>query len=136
MPSDAELHDYITEQMKQAENYLNPLIHFIIELERLADTPGAQSYISQDNDFLYFNFNSVWSAIKDSYKKKHFPFMTAANIKELLKDSHYMAVYGQDLAPQKSEYMGEAASKYVKKINSISKRCYVVKRGSLPGYYR
>lgn len=136
LPTKAEVENYIVRQMKEAESYLNPLKNFIIELERLMDTKKGQDYILQDDNFLYFNFNSVWQAMNDSYKKKHFPFMTDANIKELLKESNYIAVYGKDIAPKKTEDMDNPITNYVKRIKSRTKRCFVLKNDTLPGFYR
>lgn len=136
LPTEAEVKSYIARKIKEAESYLNPLKSFIIELERLMDTKKAQDYILQDDNFLYFNFNSVWRAMNDSYKKKHFPFMTDANIKELLKDSNYIAVYGIDIAPKNIEDMGNPITNYVKRINSRPKRCFLLKNNTLPGFYR
>jgi len=136
LPDQASVNAFIEEQMETTEQYLNPLIYFIRELERLADVSASKNYLVQDNDFVYFNFNGIWSLIKDSYKTKHFPFMKDKNIKRLLEESDYMAVYGVDIDPPNKNMLGKPISSYIKKIGVKTRRCFVLRRDKLPGYYR
>jgi len=136
LPSKKEVATFLENQKKTTESYLNPIFYFIIELERLADLHISQTYLTHDDKYTYFNFNGIWNLIKDSYKAKHFPFMKDSNIKELLCKSDYIAVYGVDLpAPDKSK-IGKPVISFSKKIDSNSRRCYVLRKEKLPGYYR
>lgn len=127
---------FIEEQIKKTESYLNPLIYFIYEVERLADVPKAGNYLAHDSDYVFFNFNGIWSIIKDSYKAKYFPFLKDSNIKRLLEDSDYMAIYGPDFVPPDKSMLGKPVSSHPKKIDTKTKRCFVLKKDKLPGYYR
>jgi hypothetical protein len=91
------------------------LVYFVIELERLADQPSAKNYIMQDEKMLYFNFSGIWNMIKSSYKKRYFPFMTEANIKELPKKSQLIALYGDDITADHSSDQGKAVCDYPRK---------------------
>ncbi|MDP8269193.1 MAG: hypothetical protein P9L97_10735 [Candidatus Tenebribacter davisii] len=136
LPKPEQVASFIDAQIKSTEDYLNPLIYFIRELERLSGLPPAAQYYSQNSDYLFFNFNSIWRLIKDSYKKRYFPFMQDKNIKRLLLESDYMAVYGSELKPADKNMLGKPVHSYNKKIGSVSRRCYVLRKDRLPGYYR
>ena len=132
----AQRASFIDAQIKSTEDYLNPLIYFIRELERLLDVPSSARYYTQDNDHLYFHFQCIWNLIKDSFKDKYFPFMKDTNIKRLLLESDYMAVYGSELKPPDKNMVGKPVHSYNKKIGKVSRRCYVLRKDMLPGYYR
>ncbi|MCK5050811.1 MAG: hypothetical protein KAS53_03655, partial [Candidatus Cloacimonetes bacterium] len=136
LPTADEVTSFIEEQITITENYLNPLIYFIRELESLLDQPKTTNMFAQDNIHLYFNFQSVWKQISDSYKKKYFPFMNDGNIKRLLLESDYMTVYGADITHNDKKMFGKPVYKYPKKIGAQTKRCYVLLKDKLPGYYR
>jgi len=136
LPKPEQVASFIDAQIKSTEDYLNPLIYFIRELERLLGLLPAAQYNSQDSDYLFFNFNGIWSLIKDSYKKRYFPFMKDTNIKRLLLESDYMAMYGSELKPEDKNMVGKPVHSYNKKIGSVSRRCYVLRKDKLPGYYR
>lgn len=135
LPDAKKVKEFIIAEMEKTEGKLNPLIYFIKELERLADQPSAKHYIVQDESYLFFNFNGIWSIIKPAYKKRNFPFMTDAYIKELLKKSIYIAHYGDDITADHSSDHGKAVCGYPKKVGGTTRRCFVLLKDKLPGYY-
>lgn len=135
LPDEKTTLNFIEDQIHKTESYLNPLIYFIRELERLLDKSSASQYIAMDQKYVYFNFNGVWSIIKDSYKKKYFPYMSLKNIKELLKKSPYIAHYDEDIKITDKTKIGKPITSHSKKIGNKAKRCVVLKKDKLPGYY-
>jgi len=135
LPGDDRLEKFIVSQIRQTESYLNPLNHFIMEIERLADNPKAKKYIVQDDDYIYFHFKGIWDLISDSYKRKYFPFMNEKNLKVAIKESVYMAKYGRDLLVNPEHKAGKAATSHHKKIGNIPRRCFVLRKDQLPGSY-
>ncbi|MDP8269124.1 MAG: hypothetical protein P9L97_10380 [Candidatus Tenebribacter davisii] len=47
-----------------------------------------------------------------------------------------MAVYGSIFKPADKNMPGNPVHSYIKKIGKASKRCYVLRKDMLPGYYR
>jgi hypothetical protein len=136
LPDAKKVKEFIIAEMLRVEDKLNPLDYFIRELEWLTDNPVAKRYIFQDEKYLYFNFNGIWKLIKSEYKKKYLPFMTAADIKELLRKSKYIAKYGDDdFKPGDSSEHGKPIYRYPKKIRGAAIRCIVLVKKRLPGYF-
>lgn len=136
LPDTQKVKESIIAEMERVEDKLNPLDYFIRELEWLTDNPVAKRYIIQDEKYLYFNFNGIWKLIKSEYKKKYLPFMTAADIKELLRKSKYIANYGDDdFKPGDSSEHGKPIYRYPKKIRGAAIRCIVLVKKRLPGYF-
>jgi len=125
LPDAQGLKDFLISEMKTTESFLYPLTNFLRELERLSECKIPLKYITQDDKFLYFNFNGVWSLISQAYKDKYLPFITSSNIKYLLKKSRYIARYGRDLV-----------TSLLKHIIDTSRRCFVLINNELPNYYR
>jgi hypothetical protein len=136
LPDPEEVKIFLEIQIRKTEEYLNPLIYFMREIERLADSTLAKKYITSDYKFLYFNFNGVWDLIPEKFKKKYFPYMKSSDVKKLLKESEYIAIYGNDLQPIDKDKMGKQAISHSKKICTNSRRCYVLLKDKLPGYYK
>jgi len=136
LPKPEQVASFIADQITMTENYQNPLIYFIREIERLSGLPSAEKYFAQDKSYLYFNFNVIWYEIKELYKKRYFPFMNSKNIKRLLLESEYMAVYGQIIKPADKSMLGVPVHSYNKRIDEVPKRCYVLRKDMLPCYYR
>ncbi len=136
IPSQHKVKAFIEREIHKTEEYLNPFIYFISELERLAEGRSAKNFLLQDDNFLYFNFNGIWNLIKEKYKQKYFPFLKASNIKTLLLKSDYMAAYGSDFKSADKSKLGIPVHSYNKKIDEVPRRCYVLRKDKLSGYYR
>jgi hypothetical protein len=136
LPDVDEIRDFLIGEMKTTENYLNPLSYFLRELERLAECKISHRYITQDEKFIYFNFNGVWSLISQTYKDRYLPFITSSNIKNLIKKSQYIAHYGRDFDANAKNPAGKPIYTYFKRIEQVSRRCIVLINDELPGYYR
>jgi len=135
-PSDEEVLQFIKEQISQTESLLNPVPALLYELERMLVTGKAKSFITQDEEFVYFNFEGVWSEISPAYKRRYFPFMSKRNLQEQLKKSEFIAKAGKDLQVSSKFKDGELLTQFPKKINSSTRRCFVLKKDRLPGYFR
>lgn len=135
LPSDEEAIQFIKEQIVQTEALLNPLPAFLYELERLNENGKAGSFVTQDENFVYFNFEGVWSEISAAYKDKFFPFMSKRNLQEKIKLSEYIARAGIDLAINCEQENGQPITQYPKKIKAKTRRCYVLKKDKLPSYF-
>ena len=142
MPDNKELPDlemlknFLIGEMKETENFLNPLSYFLRELERLAECKISHRYITQDEKFMYFNFNGVWILISQAYKDKYLPFITSSNIKNLIKKSQYIAHYGSDFETNADNPSGKTVHSLHKHIKDTTRRCFVLLKSELPGYYR
>ena len=136
LPDVEKLKNFLLGEMKKTENFLNPLIYFLRELERLAECKISHKYITQDENYLYFNFNGVWSLISQAYKAKYLPFITSSNIKNLLKKSRYIAHYGRDFTTNDNNPAGKPVCSFFKKFAHVSRRCFVLINDELPEYYK
>lgn len=136
LPSDEEVVQFIRKQTSKTESLLNPISFFIYELERLHECGKAKTFITQDEKFVYFNFEGVWSEISDAYKHKYFPYMNKRNLQELLKESEFIARAGIDLPIGSMHEAREPVTQFPKKINSNTRRCFVLRKDKLPGYFR
>ena len=136
LPDAEGLRNFLIGEMKTTESFLNPLSNFLRELERLAECKISHKYITQDEKFIYFNFNGVWSLITQSYKNKHLPFITSSNIKNLIKKSKYIARYGRDFSVDPKNPNGKSVTILFKKIDHVSRRCFVLVKDEMPGYYK
>ena len=136
LPDIEELKNFLIGEMKQTESFLNPLIYFLRELERLAECKISHKYITQDENYLYFNFNGVWSLISKAYKDKYMPFITSSNIKNLLKKSRYIAHYGSDFKENANNPAGKPVYALYKRVEQITRRCFVLVKDDMPGYYK
>ena len=136
-PPDADmLKKFLVGEMKITEDFLNPLIYFLRELERLSEYQISSRYITQDENFMYFNFNGAYSLISQAYKDKYLPFITSSNIKSLLKKSNYIAHYGRDFKANTKNPAGKPVTSIPKTIKAITRRCFVLINNEMPGYYR
>ena len=135
LPDVEELKNFLLSEMKKTESFLNPLIYFLRELERLAECKISHKYITQDENYLYFNFNGVWSLISQAYKAKYMPFITSSNIKNLLKISKYIAHYGSNFEANAKNSAGEPVFGFPKHIKDTTRKCFVLIKSELPGYY-
>jgi hypothetical protein len=136
LPDSEMLTNFLISEMKKTENFLNPLSYFVRELERLSECQISQKYITQDDTFIYFNFNGVWSLISQAYKHKYLPFITSSNIKNLLKKSQYIAHYGRDFQADTKNPAGKPVTALIKHIKDTKRRCFILLKSELPGYYR
>jgi hypothetical protein len=136
LPDAQGLKDFLISEMKTTESFLYPLTNFLRELERLSECKIPLKYITQDDKFLYFNFNGVWSLISQAYKDKYLPFITSSNIKYLLKKSRYIARYGRDFEADAKNEAGSPVTSLLKHIIDTSRRCFVLINNELPNYYR
>jgi len=136
LPDVEMLKDFLISEMKITENFLNPLIYFLRELERLSESQVSHRYITQDENYLYFNFNGVWSLISQAYKDRYLPFITPSNIRNLLKKSKYIAHYGNDFKANTNNPAGEPVISLLKYFKETPRRCFVLIKDELPGYYR
>jgi hypothetical protein len=136
LPDAQGLKDFLISEMKTTESFLYPLTNFLRELERLSECKVPLKYITQDDKFLYFNFNGVWSLISQAYKDKYLPFITSSNIKYLLKKSRYIARYGRDFEADAKNEAGSPVTSLLKHIIDTSRRCFVLINNELPNYYR
>ena len=135
LPDVEKLKNFLLGEMKKTENFLNPLIYFLRELERLSECKISHRYITQDENYLYFNFNGVWSLISQAYKAKYLPFITSSNIRNLLKKSRYIAHYGSNFEANAKNSAGEPVTAFLKHIKDTSRRCFVLIKSELPCYY-
>jgi hypothetical protein len=136
LPDFEEVKNFLISEMKKTENLLNPLDYFLRELERLSECKFAQKYITQDDNYLYFNFNGVWSLIPKAYKDEYFPFITSSYIKNLIKKSGYITHYGIDFDADDNNPSGKSVTSLLKYIKDTPRRCIVLLKSELPGYYR
>jgi hypothetical protein len=136
LPDAQGLKDFLISEMKTTESFLYPLTNFLRELERLSECKIPLKYITQDDKFLYFNFNGVWSLISQAYKDKYLPFITSSNIKYLLKKSRYIARYGRDFEAGAKNEAESPVTSLLKHIIDTKRRCFVLLKSELPGYYR
>jgi hypothetical protein len=136
VPSRAEIVDFLIHEMNLVEEKLNPLTFFINELERFVDQNLAEKYITQDGNYLYINFNGVWSKISAKYKNKYFPHYRDSDIKDLLKKSQYMELYNNVLETKDPQKADKPAYNVKKKISGVVRSCYVLRIDKMPGYFR
>lgn len=126
---------FIQSEISKAEELLNPLIYFVREVERIRELPQSNKFITEDNEHLYFNFNYVWDTIHDSYKVKYFPYLKASNIRKYIKESDYIEIYGDKFLPGDASETNKPITSFPKKIDGKTRRCCVLKKDKLPGYF-
>ena len=136
LPDLEMLKNVLITEMKVTESFLNPLTHFLRELERLSECKISHRYITMDENYLYFNFNGVWSLISQAYKHKYLPFITSSNIKNLLENSKYIAHYGRNFEADKKNPADKPVTSLLKHIKDTTRRCFVLIKKEMPGYYR
>jgi len=135
IPTRNEITKFIQSEITKAEDILNPLIYFIREVERIWELPRSKKFMTEDEHYLYFNFNSVWNMIPVAYKDKYLPYLKSSTISKLLKDSEYMARYGAEIAPKRVADNNLPVTNYPKTTSGRTKRCYVLRKDKLPGYF-
>ncbi|MCF7919093.1 MAG: hypothetical protein K9N06_04175 [Candidatus Cloacimonetes bacterium] len=136
LPDFDSLQNFLITEMKKTEDLINPLCYFLREIERLSECKFAQKYITQDENYLYFNFNGVWSLIPKSYKDEYFPFITSSYIKNLIIKSKYIAHYGRDFAADENNPSGKPVYNFPKCIKNSTRKCFMLLISELPGYYK
>lgn len=134
-PSREKIIKYIQSEITKAEKMLNPLIYFIREVERIWEQSNSKAFMTESEDYLFFNFNSLWHNISEFYRNKYFPYLSRNSIKKLLVDSEFIEHYGSGIEPQNDKDIKKPITSYPKTIFGKTKRCFVLRKDKLPGYF-